>query len=73
MLHADNGRPMKGATMKTTLEKLGIKASCTRPRVGSDTDSGGAPAMMAARMAEAGVFRQLFQRALKCRTWRYLL
>jgi hypothetical protein len=56
MLHADNGRPLKGATMKTRLEKLGIKASCTRPRVGSDTDSGGAPAMMAARMAEAGFF-----------------
>ena len=33
VLHADNGSPMKGATMKTTMEKLGIIASYSRPRV----------------------------------------
>ena len=27
---------MKGATMKTTMEKLGITASCSRPRVSND-------------------------------------
>jgi len=36
VLHADNGSPMKGATMKTTLEKLGIAASYSRPRVSND-------------------------------------
>jgi transposase InsO family protein len=36
VLHADNGSPMKGATMKTTLEKLGIIASYSRPRVSND-------------------------------------
>jgi putative transposase len=36
VLHADNGSPMKGATMKVTLEKLGILASYSRPRVSND-------------------------------------
>ncbi len=36
VLHADNASPMKGATMKTTMEKLGITASCSRPRVSND-------------------------------------
>ena len=36
VLHADNGSPMKGATMKATMEKLGITASCSRPRVSND-------------------------------------
>ena len=36
VLHADNGSAMKGATMKVTLEKLGIIASCSRPRVSND-------------------------------------
>jgi putative transposase len=37
VLHADNGSPMKGATMKVALEKLGILASYSRPRVSNDT------------------------------------
>ena len=36
VLHADNGSPMKGATMKTAMEKLGITASYSRPRVSND-------------------------------------
>ena len=36
VLHADNGSLMKGATMKTTMEKLGITASYSRPRVSND-------------------------------------
>ena len=36
VLHADNGSPMKGATMKTTMVKLGITASYSRPRVSND-------------------------------------
>ena len=36
ILHADNGSPMKGATMKVTMEKLGITASYSRPRVSND-------------------------------------
>lgn len=33
VLHADNGSPMKGATMEATMEKLGITASWSRPRL----------------------------------------
>ena len=36
VLHADNCSPMKGTTMKTTMEKLGITASYSRPRVSND-------------------------------------
>lgn len=36
VLHADNGSPMKGATMVATLEKLGILPSFSRPRVSND-------------------------------------
>ena len=36
VLHADNGSPMKGATMEVTMEKPGITASCSRPRVSND-------------------------------------
>jgi transposase InsO family protein len=36
VLHADNGSPMKGATLRATLERLGILASYSRPRVSTD-------------------------------------
>ena len=35
-LHSDNGGPMKGATMLATLNRLGITASLSRPRVSDD-------------------------------------
>lgn len=35
-LHQDNGAPMKGATFKATMDKLGITASFSRPRVSDD-------------------------------------
>jgi transposase InsO family protein len=35
-LHADNGGPMKGSTMLATLQRLGIVASFSRPRVSDD-------------------------------------
>lgn len=35
-LHSDNGGPMKGATIKATLEKLGVLTSYSRPRVSND-------------------------------------
>lgn len=35
-LHADNGGPMKGATMLATLQNLGVAASFSRPRVSDD-------------------------------------
>jgi transposase InsO family protein len=35
-LHADNGGPMKGATLKATLERLGILTSYSRPSVSDD-------------------------------------
>jgi len=35
-LHSDNGGPMKGSTMLATLEKLGVVASFSRPRVSDD-------------------------------------
>jgi len=36
VLHADNGGPMKGATMVATLERLGVLASYSRPSVSND-------------------------------------
>jgi putative transposase len=35
-LHADNGGPMKGATMLATLQALGVQASFSRPGVSDD-------------------------------------
>lgn len=35
-LHSDNGKPMKGATMIATLERLGVAASFSRPSVSND-------------------------------------
>ena len=36
VLHADNGSPMKGATIKATMERLGVIASYSRPHVSDD-------------------------------------
>jgi len=36
VLHADNGGPMKGATMLATMQKLGIVPSFSRPSVSND-------------------------------------
>lgn len=36
VLHADNGGPMKGATMLATLQRLGVVPSFSRPRVSDD-------------------------------------
>ena len=36
VLHSDNGSPMKGATMLATLNRLGVTASFSRPRVSDD-------------------------------------
>ena len=36
VLHADNGGPMKGSTMKATLQRLGVIPSFSRPRVSDD-------------------------------------
>jgi len=36
VLHADNGSPMKGATLRSTMDRLGITPSYSRPRVSND-------------------------------------
>lgn len=36
VLHADNGGPMKGSTMLSTMKRLGVVASFSRPRVSDD-------------------------------------
>jgi transposase InsO family protein len=36
VLHQDNGSPMKGATLKATLERLGVMPSYSRPHVCDD-------------------------------------
>ena len=36
ILHSDNGGPMKGSTMLATLQRLGVVASFSRPRVSDD-------------------------------------
>ena len=35
-LHSDNGSAMKGATLKATLDRLGVTSSFSRPRVSDD-------------------------------------
>jgi transposase InsO family protein len=39
VLHADNGSPMRGATMKVTMEKLSITASYSIVTIGNDAFS----------------------------------
>lgn len=36
ILHSDNGGPMKGATLLTTLQELGVLLSFSRPSVSDD-------------------------------------
>ena len=36
VLHSDNGNPMKGATMLTTMQELGVARSLSRPAVSND-------------------------------------
>ena len=36
VLHSDNGSPMKGATMRATMERLGVTPSFSRPAVSND-------------------------------------
>lgn len=36
VLHSDNGSPMKGATMLTTLQQLGVMSSFSRPATSND-------------------------------------
>lgn len=36
VLHSDNGGPMKGATLRATLQQLGIEPSFSRPAVSND-------------------------------------
>jgi putative transposase len=36
VVHADNGGPMKGCTMKAMMEKLGVLSSFSRPSVSND-------------------------------------
>ncbi len=36
VVHQDNGGPMKGATLKATMERLGVVPSFSRPRVSDD-------------------------------------
>ena len=36
VLHSDNGAPMKGATLKVTMDRLGVTASYSRPSVSND-------------------------------------
>lgn len=36
VLHSDNGPPMKGSTLRATMDRLGIVSSFSRPRVSDD-------------------------------------
>jgi transposase InsO family protein len=36
VVHSDNGSPMKGSTLKATMERLGVIPSYSRPRVSDD-------------------------------------
>lgn len=45
ILHADNGSPMKGATLRVTMQHLGIEPSYSRPRVSNDNAYSEAPSV----------------------------
>jgi len=56
-LHADNGSPMKAATLRVTLERLGVTASYSRPRVSNDnpfSDRGESLSVIADAMTAGG-------------------
>jgi len=66
-LHADNGSPMKGATMLTTLQSLGVFASFSRPSVSNDNAY--SEALFRTFKYRPGYPRKPFSNIASARTW----
>lgn len=67
VLHADNGGPMKGSTMLTTLHRLGVLASFSRPRVSDDNPY--AEALFRTLKYRPGYPREPFETLDAARAW----
>lgn len=67
VLHSDNGGPMKGATMLATLQRLGIAASFSRPRVSDDNAI--CEAIFRTLKYRPGFPRKPFSSLEEARTW----
>lgn len=67
VLHADNGAPMKGATMLSTLQRLGVVPSFSRPRVSDDNPY--SEALFRTLKYRPEYPEQAFDSLLAARTW----
>jgi transposase InsO family protein len=67
VLHSDNGSPMKGATIKATMERLGVIASYSRPHVSDDNPYSEALFRTAKYWAEFP--KDPFENSKQARTW----
>jgi transposase InsO family protein len=66
-LHSDNGGPMKGATLKATLERLGILTSFSRPRVSDDNPY--AESLFGTMKSRVGYPKKPFQSVAEAQAW----
>lgn len=67
ILHSDNGGAMKGATMLATLQRLGIAASFSRPRVSDDNAA--VEALFRTLKYRPGYPRKPFASIAEARAW----
>ena len=67
VLHSDNGGPMKGSTMLATLQRLGVVASFSRPRVSDDNPY--SEAIYRTLKYRPGYPTKPFQSLLEARAW----
>lgn len=67
VLHSDNGSPMKGATLKATMERLGVIPSFSRPRVSDDNPF--SEALFRTLKYRPDYPRQPFQSCDEARAW----
>lgn len=66
-LHSDNGSPMKGATLKATLERLGVATSFSRPRVSDDNPY--VESLFGTMKARVGYPKKPFQGLEEAQAW----
>ncbi len=67
VLHSDNGSPMKGATMLTTLQALGVTPSFSRPEVSNDNPF--SESLFKTLKYRPAYPRQAFESLLSARQW----
>ncbi len=67
VLHSDNGSPMKGATMLSTLQRLGVETSFSRPRVSNDNPF--SESLFRTLKYRPGYPSQAFESLDACRGW----